>query len=109
MRKAVIFDDEFIVLKGLERMIDWAEYNVELVGTAADGEEALKIFHEHRPDIVFTDIRMPGKDGLQVIEEILKEAPETQCIVFSGFNEFDYVKKALRLGVVDYLEKPITH
>jgi two-component system, response regulator YesN len=108
MRKAVIFDDEFIVLKGLERMIDWAEYDVELVGTAADGEEALKIFHAHRPDIVFTDIRMPGKDGLQVIEEIIKEAPETQCIVFSGFNEFDYVKKALRLGVVDYLEKPIT-
>lgn len=89
-------------------MIDWAEYDVELVGTAADGEEALIMFHEHRPDIVFTDIRMPGKDGLQVIEEILKEAPETQCIVFSGFNEFDYVKKALRLGVVDYLEKPIT-
>lgn len=89
-------------------MIDWAEYDVELVGTAADGEGALQIFHQHRPDIVFTDIRMPGKDGLQVIEEILKEAPETQCIVFSGFNEFDYVKKALRLGVVDYLEKPIT-
>ncbi|AYA74420.1 DNA-binding response regulator [Bacillus sp. Y1] len=108
MRKAVIFDDEFIVLKGLERMINWSEYDVELVGTAADGEEALKIFYEHRPDIVFTDIRMPGKDGLQVIEEILKEASETQCIVFSGFNEFDYVKKALRLGVVDYLEKPIT-
>lgn len=108
MRKAVIFDDEFIVLKGLERMIDWSDYDVELVGTAADGEEALQLFRNHRPDIVFTDIRMPGKDGLQVIEEIMKEAPETQCIVFSGFNEFDYVKKALKLGVVDYLEKPIT-
>lgn len=89
-------------------MIDWSEYDVELVGTAADGEEALEIFRKHRPEIVFTDIRMPGKDGLQVIEEIIKDAPETQCIVFSGFNEFDYVKKALKLGVVDYLEKPVT-
>ncbi|MGS2778560.1 response regulator [Robertmurraya sp. GLU-23] len=108
MRKAVIFDDEYIVLKGLERMIDWSEYGVELVGTAADGEEALEIFRNHRPDIVFTDIRMPGRDGLQVIEEILKDDPDTQCIVFSGFNEFEYVKRALKLGVVDYLEKPIT-
>ncbi|PKG21905.1 response regulator [Niallia nealsonii] len=108
MLKAVIFDDEYIVLQGLQRMIDWTKYGIELVGTAANGKEALTVFEKMHPDIVFTDIRMPGMDGLEVIEKILSIAPETICIVFSGFNEFEYVKKALKLGVTDYLEKPIT-
>ncbi|MCG6794021.1 response regulator [Geobacillus thermoleovorans] len=108
MLKAVIFDDEYIVLQGLQTMIDWKQYGIELAGTAANGTDALALFEATRPDIVFTDIRMPGMDGLEVIENILSMAPDTICIVFSGFNEFEYVKKALKLGVVDYLEKPIT-
>lgn len=108
MLKAVVFDDEFIVLKGLERLIDWREHGVELAGTAKDGLSALEMFRTLRPDIVMTDIRMPGMDGLQLIERIREEAPDTMCIVFSGYNEFDYVKRAIKLGVVDYLEKPIT-
>ncbi|MED4225271.1 response regulator [Neobacillus cucumis] len=108
MLKAVLFDDEYIVLQGLQMMIDWSHYGIELVGTATNGTEALTLFKETQPDIVFTDIRMPGMDGLQVIEKILTAAPETICIVFSGFNEFEYVKKAIKLGVADYLEKPIT-
>ncbi|WP_141502356.1 response regulator transcription factor [Paenibacillus luteus] len=108
MLKAVLFDDEFIVLKGLIKLIDWLECGVELVGTAKDGLSALSIFRQHRPDIVITDIRMPGLDGLELIEKIRTEAPDTMCIVFSGYNEFDYVKKAINLGVIDYLEKPIT-
>ncbi|WP_123041797.1 response regulator [Cohnella candidum] len=108
MLKAVVFDDEFIVLKGLTKLIDWSEYGVELAGTAADGLSALETFRKLRPDIVMTDIRMPGMDGLQLIEAIRSEAPDTMCIVFSGYNEYDYVKRAIKLGVVDYLEKPIT-
>ena len=108
MLKAVVFDDEYIVLQGLRSMIDWSQYGIELTAMASDGQTALSLFHEHGPDIVFTDIRMPGLDGLQLIEEIMREAPETVCIVFSGFNEFEYVKRAIKLGVVDYLEKPIT-
>ncbi|MCM3728775.1 response regulator [Neobacillus cucumis] len=108
MLKAVIFDDEYIVLQGLQMMIDWSKYGIELVGTASNGKDALTLFNECHPDIVFSDIRMPVMDGLQVIEKILLIAPETICIVFSGFNEFEYVKKALKLGVADYLEKPIT-
>lgn len=108
MLKAVVFDDEYIVLQGLRMMIDWNKYGIELAGTASDGLEALRLFEEVKADIVLTDIRMPGLTGLQVIEEIMKEAPETACIVFSGFNEVAYLKKAIRLGVVDYLEKPIT-
>jgi two-component system, response regulator YesN len=108
MLKAVIFDDEYIVLQGLQMMIDWSKYGIELVGTATNGYAAIDLVETHSPDIVLTDIRMPGLDGLQVVEKILAAAPEIICIVFSGFNEFAYVKKALQLGVSDYLEKPIT-
>jgi two-component system response regulator YesN len=108
MLKAVLFDDEYIVIKGLEKMIDWTSFGIELAGTAGDGYAALDTFRTLNPDIVLTDIRMPGLDGLQLIEEIMREAPETYCIVFSGFNEFKYVKRAIELGVSAYMEKPIT-
>lgn len=108
MLKVVLFDDEYIVVKGLEVMIDWEGYGLELAGTASDGIAALELFRKLRPSIIFTDIRMPGLDGLQLIETILQEAPDTMCVVFSGFNEFEYVKKAIQLGVADYLEKPVT-
>ncbi|MCI2255771.1 response regulator [Domibacillus sp. PGB-M46] len=108
MLKAVVFDDEYIVLQGLKMMIDWSRYGIELAGTASDGLEALRLFKEVQPDIVLTDIRMPGLDGLEVIEKIMDEAPGTVCIVFSGFNEVEYLKKAIKLGVIDYLEKPVT-
>ncbi|WP_336773862.1 response regulator transcription factor [Paenibacillus sp. MMO-58] len=108
MLKAVIFDDEYIVTQGLRMMVDWSRYGIELAGTAADGLSALQMVRELQPDIVMTDIRMPGLTGLQLIEEIAKEMPDTACIVFSGFNEFEYIRKALKLGVIDYLDKPIT-
>ncbi|MCM3412757.1 response regulator [Metabacillus litoralis] len=108
MLKAAVFDDEFIVTEGLKKMIDWSSYGIELVGTAQNGSAGLTLFKEHKPDIIFTDIRMPGIDGLELVEKILSEAPETQCIVFSGFSEFEYARRAIQLGVVDYLEKPIT-
>lgn len=108
MLKALVFDDEYIVLEALSALVDWEGLGIELAGTAEDGLAALAKFRDVRPDIVLTDIRMPGMDGLRLIEEILAEAPDTCCIVFSGFNEFEYVKQAIRLGVIDYVEKPIT-
>lgn len=108
MHKAVVFDDEFIVLQGFQTRVDWAGHDIELVGTAANGIEALALFRSVRPDIIFTDIRMPGMDGLELLEIITKEAPDTICIVFSGFNEFEYVKRAINIGVLDFIEKPIT-
>lgn len=108
MLKAVLFDDEYIVIEALRTLVDWTGLGVELAGTACDGVAALALFKQTKPDIVLTDIRMPGMDGLQLIERIMNESPDTCCIVFSGFNEFEYVKQALQLGVVDYLEKPIT-
>jgi len=108
MLKAVLFDDEHIVLKGLMKLIVWSECGVELVATAQNGKTALEAVRQFKPDIVLTDIRMPGIDGLELIRTIRKESPHTVCIVFSGYNEYDYVKTAINLGVIDYLEKPIT-
>ncbi|WP_100405229.1 response regulator [Bacillus solitudinis] len=108
MLRAVVFDDEYIVLKGFKQMINWKKYMIDIVATAEDGHTALSIVREVLPDIVFTDIRMPGIDGLQLIESILAIAPETICIVFSGFQDYEYLRKAIKLGVTDYIEKPIT-
>jgi two-component system response regulator YesN len=108
MIKAVLFDDEYIVLEALSVLVDWEGLGIELAGTAGDGISALAMFRSIRPEIVLTDIRMPGLDGLQLIEEIMKEDLDTSCIVFSGFNEYEYVKRAIELGVADYVEKPIT-
>lgn len=108
MLKAVLFDDEHIVLKGLMKLIVWSDCGVELVATAQDGITALAAFRKHKPAIVMTDIRMPGIDGLELIRTIREESPDTVCIVFSGYNEYTHVKKAISLGVIDYLEKPIT-
>lgn len=108
MLKAVLFDDEHIVLKGLQKLIVWSESGVELVATAQNGKAALEAIRQYKPDIVLTDIRMPGIDGLELIRTIQGESPNTVCIVFSGYNEYDYVKRAIQLGVIDYLEKPIT-
>lgn len=108
MLKAVLCDDEHIVLKGLQKLIIWSQYGVELVATAQDGNEALETIKEHQPDIVLTDIRMPGINGLELIALIKEVSPHTVCVVFSGYNEYEFVKKAIKLGVIDYLEKPIT-
>ncbi|MCI3920790.1 response regulator [Paenibacillus sp. TRM 82003] len=108
MLKAVVFDDEYIVLQGLRALIDWPAFGIELVGMASEGVSALAMVRELRPDIVMTDIRMPGMSGLELIETAMKEAPDTYFIVFSGFNEFEYVRQAIQLGVADYLDKPIT-
>jgi len=108
MLKAVVFDDEYIVLQGLRSMMDWQRFGIELVGTAGDGLTALKMLQELKPDIVLSDIRMPGMDGLTLIETAAYELPDTIFLIFSGFTEFEYVKRAIGLGVVDYVDKPIT-
>ena len=93
MLKIVLIDDEMIVLRGIAALIrKQAEY--ELAGTADNGIDGLKVVLETEPDIVMTDIRMPGMSGLEMIKRIKKSLPNTVYIVFSGFNEFKYVKEA---------------
>lgn len=107
MLNIVLIDDEKIVLKGIASAIQ-KESEFYLAGTADNGIEGLDLILNLKPDIVLTDIRMPGITGLEMIRRAKKELPNTAYIVFSGFNEFKYVKEAIGLDVIDYIEKPVT-
>ena len=104
--RLLIVDDEAFVRISFKSYIDWTSYGFEIIGEAADGEEAVKMIDELKPDIVFLDIRMPGKDGIEVLKHIRNNRIKTKVIVLSGYNEFEYVRDAMKLGALDYIHKP---
>ena len=108
MIKAVLIDDEYIVVEGLKAIINWNEFGIEVVGSASDGVSGLELIEAQKPDIVFTDITMPSMNGLTLIEKAKKVIPNSVFIIFSGYNEFEYARSAITLGVIDYLDKPVT-
>ncbi|WP_017810748.1 response regulator [Clostridium saccharoperbutylacetonicum] len=108
MIKAVLIDDEYIVVEGLKAIVNWSGFGIEVVGSASDGVSGLELIEKEKPDIVFTDITMPRMNGLTLIENAKKIIPSGVFIIFSGYNEFEYARKALSLGVIDYLDKPVT-
>ena len=108
MVKLFLAEDEIAMREGIKRHIHWAEEGIEFCGEAGDGELAWPLIREKRPDIVITDIKMPFMDGLQLSALIRKELPETKIVILSGYSEFEYAQEALRLGVTEYLLKPIT-
>ncbi|EOS37342.1 hypothetical protein C808_03320 [Lachnospiraceae bacterium M18-1] len=105
--KMVLVEDKKIALEGM-LMVLRKNPKIHVVGTAMDGKNGLELIRQQRPDIVMTDIEMPEMNGLEMIESIYRELPDTVFIVFSGYNEFRYVQKAIGMGVIDYLEKPVT-
>jgi two-component system response regulator YesN len=104
----IIADDEPKIRKGLRNSLDWAEIGVEIVGEAEDGEIALDIVRNNHPDIILLDICMPFINGLQLIEKVKQEYDECIMIVVTGHDEFSYAREALRLGVFDYVLKPVS-
>ena len=107
MFRLLIVDDEYYVRLGIKTAIDWSDIDVEVVGEATDGEEAVEMALLYRPDIILTDIRMPFMDGLILMERLRREMPECVFIVLSGYSEFEYVRQAIRQGALAYLLKPI--
>lgn len=105
--KILIVDDEPMICEGLSQTIDWESIGVEVKGIAYDGLEALNILKEQKIDIVLTDITMPNMDGLALTEELTALHSDIEVIMFSGYDEFEYARQALRLGVNDFLLKPI--
>lgn len=89
-------------------MVPWEKYGFELVGEAADGEMALPLIRKSRPDILITDIKMPFMDGLTLSKLVKKEIPNIKIVILSGYDDFNYAKQAISIGVEDYLLKPIT-
>lgn len=105
MKTVIIIDDEPLIRRGLESMISWEDLDCRLVGQAASGEEGLIKIREWKPDIVFTDIKMPKMDGLTMMSAAMNEADPPVFVILSGYNDFELVRAAMRLGAVDYLMK----
>ncbi|MGL5436694.1 MAG: response regulator [Lachnospiraceae bacterium] len=108
MIKVFLVEDEKIVREGIKKEIPWGKYDMELVGEASDGELAFPLIQQTRPDILLTDIRMPFMDGLELAELVKKEMPDIRIMFFSGYDDFEYAKKAIHIGASDYLLKPIS-
>lgn len=106
MYKVVLVDDEYIILEGLRRVVKWADYGCTVVGTGEDAVTGAELIRREKPDILFTDIRMPGQDGLTMLAGLRSEFPNMQVAVLTGFREFGYAQEAIRLGVTRYLLKP---
>ena len=106
MYKVVIVDDEPIIVEGLSRLLPWEKYGCEVVGTAYNGNEGLEMIRKEKPDVLFSDIAMPGMDGLTMIAALRSEFPEMQISILTGYRDFDFCQRALRLGVARFLLKP---
>ena len=92
----------------IKKMIPWEQYGFELAGEAADGEMALPLILKSKPDLLITDIKMPFMDGLTLCRLVKKELPDIRIVILSGYDDFNYAKQAISIGVEDYLLKPIT-
>ena len=108
MIKVFLVEDEFVVREGIKKNIDWTGHGYEFCGEASDGELAFPMIKKEMPDIVITDIRMPFMNGLELSKLIKKEMPWVEIIILSGFEEFEYAKEAINIGVSQYLTKPIS-
>ena len=108
MYKVFVVDDEIVIREGLRNNFRWEENGFSLVGEASDGEIALPMIRDERPDILITDIRMPFMDGIALCREVHKVMPWIQIVILSGYDSFEYAKQAISLGVQEYLLKPIS-
>ena len=108
MLKTFLVEDEVVIREMIKKMIPWEQYGFELVGEAADGEMALPLILKKKPDLLITDIKMPFMDGLTLCKLVKKELPDIRIVILSGYDDFNYAKQAISIGVEDYLLKPIT-
>ena len=106
MYRVLLIDDENIIVEGLRRVVRWADYNCQVVGTACDAEEGTRLIRALHPHILFTDIRMPGRDGLSMVAALRSEYPDMQVAILTGYRDFAYAQEAIRLGVTRFLLKP---
>ena len=106
MFKVILIDDEDIIVEGLKRVVNWEKYGCEVAAVAYSAEEGAKVIREIKPDILFTDIKMPDQDGLTLLAGLRSEFPNMRVTVLTGYREFEYAQKAIRLGVSRFLLKP---
>lgn len=105
--KIMLVDDEEEVRTSIIKQVDWEKLGFRVVSDAENGEDALEKIDIYEPDVIMTDIRMPYMDGLSLIEKVHSKYPTVKLLIFSGFDDFEYAKEAIRLGVSEYILKPI--
>jgi len=108
MYSVFLVEDEILIRDGLKTNFPWEQYGFSYVGDASDGEMALPLLRQTKPDVVITDIRMPFMDGISLSKIIKKEMPSTRIIIISGFDDFSYAQEAISIGVDNYILKPVT-
>ena len=108
MYKVVLVDDEQLIIKGLANMGLWDELGLKVVGQFNDGTDALNYIRFNDVDILITDIRMPELSGLELVRAVNMEKPEVMSLILSGFDDFDYIKEGITLGIENYLLKPVS-
>ena len=106
MYRVLIVEDEDIIRKGIAYTMDWLSMGCTIIGEGANGREGLELIKELKPDIVLTDIMMPGLDGIEMIQKAL-ETEDFKAIIMTSYGEFEYAKRAIDLGVKAYLMKPV--
>ncbi|WP_010273337.1 response regulator transcription factor [Paenibacillus senegalensis] len=107
MLNVMLVDDERVVKRTIRTLIETEIEGVRIVAETSDGAEALQAIEFYTPDVVITDIRMPGMSGLSFMQEVIRREIQTDFVVLSGYGEFHYAQTALRLGAADYILKPI--
>lgn len=105
--KVMLVDDEYMILEGLKFIIPWQELGFEIVDTKRNAKAALAYLKEHPVDLVITDITMPEMSGIELLEQAQKHGLKFAALILSGYQEFDYVKRGIDLGVKNYLVKPV--
>lgn len=108
MLKVFLVEDESIVREGLRDNIMWQQYGYQFAGEASDGEMALPLIRKVKPDVLITDIRMPFMDGLALSRIVSQEFPRMKIVIISGYDDFEYARQVIQMGVEQYLLKPIT-
>ena len=108
MPRVFLVEDESTIRSTLRDTVPWSQLGYEFVGEATDGEMALPLIGTTHPDVLITDIKMPFMDGLSLSKLVLKEFPNTKIIIISGYDDFEYARQAIEIGVEQYLLKPIT-
>ncbi|MCA1320443.1 response regulator [Bacillus tianshenii] len=105
--KAIIIDDEKHVREGLLLLAEWKEHGIDTILEAQDGDEATKLISQHRPEIIFTDMRMPKKDGISLLKWLDSTDLNSMTIVVSGYDDYEYMRNAITYKSFDYILKPI--
>ncbi|WKL04623.1 response regulator [Paenibacillus amylolyticus] len=105
--KVLIVDDEYLIRNLLRMRIDWKQQGMTIIGEASDAEEALNQVELLRPDIVFTDIYMPKMDGIELSGILMERYPNIKIVVVTGHDEFEYARQSVKLGISDFILKPI--